>query len=257
MKTSVERVSSARMPRASRAALRRVAICSARSFSSDAGRRLRAGIVAAVTGIDHHEEMTRLSIVFIHSDGAARLAAQRKQREDFPHGDERDRTRDGWGRAPRRVVVNDDRRGEIRIGAGGRDPQHDFISVAEPRDRVVGFADHLDHDSRAAVRLDRADARRSARPPAEQRARRNRDARCASSIQSSLPCVLRSSRGAGPLNPKCSSSAGPRCSIRAEVSTDGGTLARARTPSRQSSPSQTQPPSVSASPRHLRPASIG
>src|SRR5271154_4150036 len=52
---------------------------------------------------------------------------------------------------------------------------------------------------------------------------------CGSSIQSSLPCVLRSSRGVGPLNPKWSSRVGPRRSILAEVNTDGGTLALART----------------------------
>src|SRR5271154_3508434 len=48
---------------------------------------------------------------------------------------------------------------------------------------------------------------------------------CASSIQSSLPCVLRSSRGVGPLKPKCSSRVGPRCSIRADVKTEAGALA--------------------------------
>ena len=59
--------------------------------------------------------------------------------------------------------------------------------------------------------------------------REQAELRCGSSIQSSLPCVLRSSRGVGPLNPKWSSRVGPRRSILAEVNTDGGTLALART----------------------------
>ncbi len=124
-----------------------------------AGGRLRAGIVAAMTGIDHHEKMTRLPIVLIQSTArCGRDWRRERNRTRILRRRERDRARDGRGRAPRNVVVNDDRRRDIRIRAGGRDPQHDFVSVAEPRDRVVGLADHLDDDSRAAVRLDRANA---------------------------------------------------------------------------------------------------
>lgn len=85
--------------------------------------------------------------------------------------------RDRWGRAAWRIVVNDNRCREIWIGASGRDPQHDFVSVFEPCDRVVGFSDYLDDDSCAALRLDRADAYDRRRFLSEQRPRRNRDTR--------------------------------------------------------------------------------
>src|SRR5208282_2457453 len=90
-----------------------------------------------------------------------------------------DSARDGWSRAARSVVfvVRDHRRRDIWIRAVGRDPQYYFISVSDPRDRIVGLADYLDDDSRpAAGRLDRADARERRRFMAEQRARRDRDA---------------------------------------------------------------------------------
>src|SRR5208282_1913174 len=75
----------------------------------------------------------------------------------------------------RRVIVNNDRSRDIWIRAGGCDSQHNFISVFEPCDRVVGLANYLDHDSRLAIRLDRADAGDRRRFVTEQRARRDRD----------------------------------------------------------------------------------
>jgi len=45
----------------------------------------------------------------------------------------------------RRVMMRNYWRGDIRIGSRRCNPQHDL--VREPRDCIVGLADHLDDDS--------------------------------------------------------------------------------------------------------------
>ncbi len=194
-----------------------------------AGRRLRAGIVAAVTRIDHHEEVTWLMIVLVQGDGRRAIGCGASaNRPRILRRFECDRTRDRWGRASRRIVVNDNRRRDIRIGASGRDSQHDFISVfAAARSRSRLFRSLRRRFASCHPTRSRGRWRSAQFPNRTAAAAVSRCACVRSSIQSSLPCVLRSSRGVGPLKPKWSSRVGPRCSIRAEVSTDAGTLARA------------------------------
>src|SRR6266404_6468916 len=77
----------------------------------------------------------------------------------------------------RRVVMHDDWRRDIWIGARRCDSENDLSR--ESRDCIVGLADHLDDDLRSAgtiLCIDRAHALDRRDLVAEQRTRRNRDA---------------------------------------------------------------------------------
>ena len=96
----------------------------------------------------------------------------------------------------------------------GVEAHHDLVLGLH--DGVVGLADDLDHDARV-VAPGRSGGRiaigATSRP--EQRTRGMRCACVGSAIQSWSPCALEIAAAAVPSNSKCSSSVGPRRTIRA------------------------------------------
>src|SRR5258707_2964828 len=101
-----------------------------------ASGRLRAWIISAMTRIDHHK-VTRLTAILIQSESCGRDWLRERSGTWIFRWRKCNSARGRRGRAPRRVV-NDDRCGDIWVGAGCGDSQNYFVSVAEPRDRVVG-----------------------------------------------------------------------------------------------------------------------